>query len=66
MDHRNAPPELECDANHSTHLCYIISQGFNLENEAALRTLVDEPAYQCGHCRRTARSAASLCVPTEL
>ncbi len=66
MDGRNAPPKADCERDHSTHLCYIISQGFNLADETAFRALIDEPAYQCGHCRRRARSAANLCVPTEL
>ncbi len=62
-------PDLETDCNsevHSEHLCYIISQGFRLTDEPGYQALVEEPAFQCGHCGRTAKSGENLCVPVEL
>ncbi len=51
---------------HHQHLCYIISQGFHLSDEQGYRTLVENPAFRCSHCGRTARSNANLCVPARL
>jgi len=51
---------------HQEHLCYIVSQGFNLTDERGYRDLVEEPAFRCDHCGRTAKSGANLCVPVKL
>lgn len=51
---------------HHEHLCYIISQGFNLTDEQGYRTLVEDPAFRCNHCGRMAKSGANLCVPAKL
>ncbi len=50
----------------SEHLCYILSQGLNLMDEAAYRALIENPHFRCDHCGRTARSPRNLCVPTNL
>ncbi len=50
----------------SEHLCYILSQGLNLTDEAGYRALIENPQFRCGHCGRTARSRRNLCVPTNL
>jgi hypothetical protein len=34
---------------HDEHLCYIISQGFNLTDEQGYRALVENPAFRCNH-----------------
>jgi hypothetical protein len=60
-------PNKECSADaHTEHLCYIMSQGFHLTDKQEYRALVEEPKYRCDHCRRTAKSAANLCVPVPL
>ena len=57
----------KCDSElHKEHLCYIISQGFHLTDEQEYRTLVEDAKYTCGHCHRTAKSDANLCVPVPL
>jgi hypothetical protein len=48
---------------HTEHLCYIVSQGFDLGDESSYRTLVTNPKFQCGHCGRKAASDKNLCVP---
>jgi hypothetical protein len=59
--------EVLCDDDlHSEHLCYILSQGLNLADEAGFQALTENPRFRCGHCRRTARSRQNLCVPTNL
>jgi hypothetical protein len=54
------------DDLHGEHLCYIVSQGLNLMDEAGYRALIENPRYRCDHCGRTARSRQNLCVPLEL
>jgi hypothetical protein len=51
---------------HHEHLCYIISQGFHLTDERTYRALIEDPAFRCDHCGRTAKSGANLCVPVAL
>jgi len=59
--------EHDCGSElHHEHLCYIISQGFNLTDEQGYRTLVEGPAFRCNHCSRMAKSGANLCVPARL
>ena len=57
----------ECrTGNHSEHLCYLISQGFNLSDEQEFRALIENAKYRCDHCGRHAKSEANLCVPEPL
>ncbi|OHB76073.1 MAG: hypothetical protein A2Z25_13080 [Planctomycetes bacterium RBG_16_55_9] len=57
----------ECDTGtHTDHLCYLISQGFNLSDEPWFKTLTNDPQFRCEHCGRTAKSEANLCVPGHL
>jgi F0F1-type ATP synthase epsilon subunit len=55
-----------CTAEHSQHLCYIISQGFHLSDEQEYTALVEEAEFVCKHCGRHAKCAANLCVPVPL
>ena len=48
------------------HLCYIVSQGFNITDEQSYLSLISNPKYRCGHCDRQATSDRNLCVPKEL
>jgi hypothetical protein len=67
MDDKASDLGTDCNSElHSEHLCYIISQGFNLTDEQGYQALVEKPAFRCGHCGRTAKSAGNLCVPVEL
>ena len=55
-----------CTGTHSEHLCYLISQGFNLSDEQEFRILIEDAEYKCNHCGRHAKSDANLCVPARL
>lgn len=56
-----------CNAeSHAEHLCYLLSQGFNLDDAQAYEALVRNPRFRCGHCGRTAASPQNLCHPTPL
>jgi hypothetical protein len=48
---------------HTEHLCYIVSQGFDLADEPSYRALVTNPKFRCNHCGRKAASEKNLCVP---
>ena len=52
--------------NPDEHLCYMISQGFNVSDKTRYMTLIAAPKFRCGHCGRQAASDRSLCVPMEL
>ena len=67
MDGKASQRETDCNSElHGEHLCYIISQGFNLTDEQGYQALVEQPAFRCGHCGRTAKSGGNLCVPDGL
>ena len=55
-----------CTGTHSEHLCYLISQGFNLSDEEEFRILIEDAEFKCNHCGRHAKSSANLCVPMHL
>ena len=55
-----------CTGNHTEHLCYFMSQGFNLSNEQEYRILIEDAEYRCDHCGHHAKSDANLCVPMHL
>ena len=55
-----------CTGNHSDHLCYLISQGFNLSDEQEFRALIEDAEYRCDHCGHHAKNDANLCVPVPL
>ena len=67
MIEKQASRERHCRPEcHDEHLCYLIAQGLNLTDEDAYQALIRDPLFRCGHCGRTARSDASLCVPDTL
>ncbi len=51
---------------HSEHLCYLLSQGFNISDKKEFECLVDDPKFRCEHCGRTANNNNNLCEPNEL
>ena len=54
------------DEQHTEHLCYLLSQGLQLDDPEAYVALVQEARFRCGPCGRTAGSNKNLCVPTRL
>ncbi|MGA2171822.1 MAG: hypothetical protein ABSG82_02250 [Sedimentisphaerales bacterium] len=58
---------VECKSSlHNEHLCYIISQGFNLSDKREYGSLVENPQFRCEHCGRVAGSDKNLCKPRKL
>lgn len=51
---------------HDEHLCYILSQGFNLSDKQEYEALTENPQFKCKHCGRKTGSARNLCEPVEL
>ncbi|MCP4614183.1 MAG: ferritin family protein [Planctomycetes bacterium] len=60
----NSKPECE-SSSHTQHLCYMVSQGFNLSDEAEYQALVTEPQFKCQKCGRLAKSEINLCKPVK-
>ena len=52
-------------SSHTQHLCYMVSQGFNLSDEAEYQALVKEPQFKCQKCGRLAKSEINLCKPVK-
>lgn len=50
----------------SEHLCYLVSQGFNISDEQEYVDLTENAQYQCDHCGRQANRNESLCVAVPL
>ena len=59
--------DIGCESpSHTQHLCYMISQGFDLSDEAEYQALVKEPQFKCQKCGRLAKSEINLCKPIKL
>jgi hypothetical protein len=57
----------ECKSeSHSEHLCYIVSQGFDLSEAERYKELVEDAEFKCQRCGRVAKSANNLCMPVGL
>jgi rubrerythrin len=52
-------------SSHTQHLCYIISQGFNLSNESEFAELIKDPQFKCQKCGRLAKEKINLCKPVK-
>ena len=52
-------------SSHTQHLCYIISQGFNLSNESEFAELIKNPQFKCQKCGRLAKEQVNLCKPVK-
>ena len=52
-------------SSHTQHLCYMVSQGFNLSDEAEYQALVKNPQFKCQKCGRLAKSGINLCKPVK-
>lgn len=60
-------PNNECRTEtHKDHLCYLMSQGFNLSNEQEFNALIKDAKFRCDHYGRHAKSEENLCVPMHL
>jgi hypothetical protein len=56
-----------CDIeSHAEHLCYLLSQGFHLDDADAYQALIQNPCFRCSHCGRAAAGQKNLCVPVPL
>jgi len=57
----------DCESpSHTQHLCYMISQGFNLSDEAEYQELIKDPQFKCQKCGRSAKSRINLCKPVDI
>lgn len=54
------------DAEHGKHLCFLMYEGYHLNNKEAYKELVKDAEFRCQQCGRTAKSASSLCDPLRL
>ena len=50
----------------SEHMCYLVSQGFNISDAQEYTELADNPQFRCIHCDLKAKRDESLCVPVPL
>jgi hypothetical protein len=67
MKRQNVLQKIECHSDaHTKHLCYIVSQGFHLSDEAEYKMMVKEPQFKCKQCGRVAKSDNNLCKPINL
>jgi hypothetical protein len=56
-----------CDIElHAEHLCYLLSQGFHLDDPEAYQALIQNPRFRCGHCGHVAAGQKNLCRPVSL
>lgn len=53
-------------ATHDEHLCSLQYAGWHYGHKAEYKALVQDAAFLCENCGRTAKSAGNLCKPLEL
>jgi len=51
---------------HKEHLCYFVSQGFQLSDAQEYKWMVENPQFKCQHCGKVARCADNLCEPVKM
>jgi hypothetical protein len=67
MEEKQTEHNAACgEDKHSEHLCFLQYEGYHYQNRAEYKALVQDAAYICQNCGRTARSATNLCEPKEL
>jgi len=67
MDAAKMKTEERCDIDsHTEHLCYLLSQGFHLDDAEAYQSLVQNPRFRCSHCGLAAADWKNLCCPVPL
>jgi hypothetical protein len=54
------------NAEHGKHLCFLMYEGYHLNNKEAYKALVRDAEFRCQKCGRTAKAAGSLCEPVPL
>jgi hypothetical protein len=54
------------DGKHTQHLCYMVEQGFHINDEHYYQALTSEPNFKCQQCGRVAKKANNLCQPLRL
>lgn len=67
MTDENKQHNSQCtDKKHKDHLCFLMCEGWDLENPADYNALTTEPEFKCRYCDRTAKSEENLCGPLKL
>jgi hypothetical protein len=67
MTEEHQKDNAECKSEtHGRHLCYIVSQGFNLSDPKEYDAIIKNPGFKCQHCGQSAKSMDNLCVPDKL
>jgi len=67
MDQIKGKHNTSCNSlHHKQHICYIVAQGFHLEDEGFFKALTEEPKFKCRNCGHVAKSQDNLCEPTKL
>ncbi len=67
MSEKNMVHNADCkNEAHDNHLCFLIYEGFHLQNKEAYKAIVKDAAFRCQNCGRTAKKAANLCAPIAL
>lgn len=67
MAGKKIPQNLDCKSeSHGKHICYLISQGYNLSDPEEYDALIQDAKFKCRHCGRRAKSENNLCEPIRL
>ena len=57
----------DCEnSGHEKHLCYLMFEGFHLQNPEQYKSIVQNAEFRCQNCGRTAASEENLCSPIKL
>ena len=51
---------------HKMHICALKEEGFDKENPAKFKVLIENPQYKCENCGAKAKKAENLCKPIKL
>ena len=51
---------------HKMHICSLKADGFDKENPAKFRALVERPQQKCASCGARAKKSENLCKPVKL
>lgn len=54
------------DVEHGKHLCFLMYEGYHLNNREGYKELVRDAEFRCQQLGRTAGSGNGLCDPVQL
>jgi len=67
MTEEHPKDNAECKSStHMEHLCYLVSQGFHLNDNEEYNALITEPRFKCERCGRAANNEKNLCKPVKI